>query len=60
MKEEPQRPFIWQGWSLNPDLNLMPKLSPHDILMLIIQLVILYTSAKIFGELLKQSASPRW
>ena len=36
----------------------MPKLSTHEILILITQLVILYTSAKIFGELFKKMRQP--
>jgi Kef-type K+ transport system membrane component KefB len=36
----------------------MPKVSPHEILILIIQLAILYTSAKFFGGLLKKIGQP--
>lgn len=36
----------------------MPKLSPIGIPILILQLVVLYTSAKIFGELLKKIGQP--
>ena len=36
----------------------MPELSPIEIPILILQLVVLYTSAKIFGELLKKIGQP--